>query len=302
MLWGFYAGALLAGTLFDPGQTFGSLALGAIPFVAGVGLGLRGDPPPTTPAIDAPAGQPGSRVIGSIAAAIRQPTLIGPFGQPHIAMLVAVVLAFLIVPLLIPGDVPIVARAAIVALVAALVGTEAFVRFFPDRSRRAFEAFSWLGEWELARARAIAGGSIPTSTSAAEAWLRDRPEREEEMPLRIEVLVFAGRIEEARSLVPNLPTGTPTLDFERAALADLVDFRGGADGDREAMERAATMILPEDGDDRLRAEVSVAVAHVRRRMADPATETADAIEPLLEVRRCLGHRADGQVGRAFRRR
>jgi hypothetical protein len=65
------------------------------------------------------------------------------------------------------------------------------------------------------------------------------------------------------------------------------------------MEAAGEAILPRDSDDRLRAEVTVAVARVRRRMADG---TGDAVEPLLQARERLGPRADGQVGRALRPR
>jgi hypothetical protein len=48
--------------------------------------------------------------------------------------------------------------------------------------------------------------------------------------------------------------------------------------------------------------VTIAVATVRHRLADGRAEPGDAIEPLLEVRERLGHRADGQLGRAFRLR
>jgi hypothetical protein len=69
-----------------------------------------------------------------------------------------------------------------------------------------------------------------------------------------------------------------------------------------ALEEAAALVLPENGDVRLRAEVAVAVARVRRLMADGRRTPGDAAEPLLEVRRRLGARADGQLGRALRPR
>lgn len=66
------------------------------------------------------------------------------------------------------------------------------------------------------------------------------------------------------------------------------------------MHESAREILPPDGDERLRAEVTIAVAEVRRRMADGRTDAGDAAVPLVEVRDRLGSRADGQVGRALR--
>jgi hypothetical protein len=86
------------------------------------------------------------------------------------------------------------------------------------------------------------------------------------------------------------------------ALRDLVEWHAGGDGDLPAMEAAAAEILPADGDERLRAEVTVATAKVRRRMAEGGTTPEAVVEPLLAVRGALGHRADGQIGRALRRR
>jgi hypothetical protein len=192
----------------------------------------------------------------------------------------------------------------LVALVGAVVGAEVYVRAWPARSRRAFEAFSWLGEWELARARRTIGRWIPSSPPDAEHWLEAHPAgpilMPEELPVRIEILLYAGRIDEARRLLEHLPTDTPWARFEVAALRDLVDWRDGGDGDLPAMEAAAREIQPADGDDRLRAEVTIATAAVRRRMADSRGSASDRIQPFLEVRERLGRRADGQLGRALR--
>jgi hypothetical protein len=302
LLLGFYLLVLLAGIQpFDPGHTVGSFLLGVVPLVIGVAIGLRGDPPPLAPAIDNPPGQPGSRSFGSIASAIRQPTLIGPAGQPEILLLVALVALSLVVPFLIPAWIPALAREVLISLVVAVIGTEVYVRGFPTRSRQAFEAFSWLGEWELAGLRAATGKSAPTSATAAERWLADRPERSEEAGYRVEVLLLARRTADARDLVARLPASTPWQHFERAALHDLVEWMAGGEGDLPGLEAAAAAIPASDVESRLRAEVSAAVANVRRRMASgmPATE---AIQPLIDVRPQLGARADGQIGRALRRR
>jgi hypothetical protein len=275
---------------------------------AGVAAALRGDPPPPAPAMDAPAGQPGSRALGSIAAAIREPSMIGPFGLPEIAMLVAFVGSWLLLPLLLHWWLPdagLLVELGVPGVIGAVLSTEAYIRAMPPRSRRAFEAFSWLGEWELARAHATVGG-VPTSPEDAERWLAAHPEsaivNRDELPIRVEILLLAGRLDEARAAIERLPDVTPWDRFERASLADLVDWRSGGDGDLAAMASTAADIHPRDGDERLRADVTIAVAKVRRLMADGRAAAGDAAQPLLDVRPSLGRRADGQVGRALRRR
>lgn len=283
------------------------LGLGLVLGAAGAALIVRGDARPPAPSMAAPAGQPGSRHLGSIAAAIREPGMVGPFGLPELAMLVAFVAMWLAVPFWIPRDAHILVQYAVPGIVAAIVATEACIRSMPPRSRRAFEAFSWLGEWELARARSLTGKGVPTSPAEARRWLAERPERVDrldEAALRVEILLLAERIDEARALVARMDerATSPWERFEVAALQDLVGWRAGGDGDLPGMEAAAAAILPPDSDDRLRAEVTIAVARVRRRMADGRATPGDAVEPLLEVRELLGSSADGQVGRALRPR
>jgi hypothetical protein len=305
ILWGSYAVRLVGGvTPVEPAITLGAFALGALPLLGAIVVALAGDPPPPPPAMDAPAGQPGSRAAGSIAAAIREPALIGPFGQPELALSIAIVVVLLVVPFAIPRDAWAIVRVGLLALVSAVVGAEVYVRAWPARSRRAFEAFSWLGEWELARARRAIGRWIPSSPPDAEHWLEAYPtgpiRMPEELPVRIEILLLAERIDDGRRLLEDLPTDTPWARFEVAALRDLVDWRAGGDGDLPAMETAAREIEPADGDDRLRADVTIATATVRRRMADGTGTASDRIQPFLEVRERLGRRADGQLGRALR--
>jgi hypothetical protein len=303
LVYGVLAAAMLAGDIaYSPLETLGMLALGVVPLAAGIALIARGDPPPTGPRMDARAGQPGSRDIGSIAHAIRGPSFVGPFGLQEISLLVAIVTAFLVVPFFV-RDLPMVLRIALTSAAAAALGAEAYIRAMTSRSRRAFEAFSWLGEWELARAKRV-GGRVPVSRDDAIDWLVEHPmgpiAMADELPLRIEIELLAGRRDEARALLGQLPTATPWERFELAALRDLVDWRAGGDGYLELMRESARDILPADGDERLRAEVTIAVAEVRRRMADGRADAGDAAVPLVEVRKRLGALADGQVGRALR--
>jgi hypothetical protein len=99
-----------------------------------------------------------------------------------------------------------------------------------------------------------------------------------------------------------MPDSTPSERWARASAMDFVDWLAGGPGDMAGLRAAAAELQPPDGDERLRAEVSIATAEVRRRMADGRTTPGDAIDPLLEVRQRLGRRADGEVGRALRRR
>ena len=303
LLYGLITAVMLAGDIsYAPLETLGLLALGAVPLAAGIVLVERGDPPPTEPRMDARPGQPGSRDIGSIAHAIREPSFVGPFGLQEISLLVAIVAAFLVVPFVV-RDLPGVLRIALTSAVAAALGTEAYIRAMTPRSRRAFEAFSWLGEWELARAKRVVG-AVPVTPDDAINWIVALPMGPiaiaDELPIRIEVELLAGRRDEARALLEQLPRDTPWELFELAALRDLVDWRSGGDGFLDLMHESAREILPPDGDERLRAEVTIAVAEVRRRMADGRTDAGDAAVPLVEVRARLGARADGQVGRALR--
>jgi hypothetical protein len=294
----------------DPAVVTYWAAAGALLVALGVLVLLRGDPRAPAPDPEAPAGQPGSRAIGSIAAAIREPNLIGPFGQPEIAMLVALVATVLVVPFVLPADSSLIVRVGATSIVAALIATEAYVRSWTTRGRRAFEAFSWLGEFELARFRRLFGGSPPVSVPNAERWLASHPpgpDPGEAAGGRVEVLLLAGRIDEARGLVAKMPLGTAAERFEHAALVDLVEWRAGAvdpaaAANLAAMERAAQAIEPVDGDERLLAEVTIATAKVRRQMADERPNVEEAVRPFLDVRERLGRRADGQLGRALRPR
>ncbi len=116
------------------------------------------------------------------------------------------------------------------------------------------------------------------------------------------MLELAGRYDEARAAAAAMPDATPAERWARAEAMESIDWRAGGDGDIEALRAAAAELQPPDGDERLRAEVSIAAAEVKRRMADGRTTPGDALEPLVQVRSLLGHRADGQVGRALRRR
>ena len=81
--------------------------------------------------MDARAGQPGSRDIGSIAHAIREPSFVGPFGLQEISMLVAIIAALTVVSFVV-RDLHVVLRVMLTAAAAAVVGTEAYIRVDDD--------------------------------------------------------------------------------------------------------------------------------------------------------------------------
>ena len=303
-LWTIYLlGSLAAPELYDTRAIVTWFSVGVAGLVAGLVLIRRGDPPPLAPSAAAPAGQPGSRSFGSIAAAIREPGRVGPFGTSELAALVAFVIAWTVVPIVLElAGLPRVIVTIVSVVVGAALGTEAYIRAMPSRSRRAFEAFSWLGEWELKQAGASLVNRIPTSPREAVEWLARHPETAENRWMRVEVLVLAGQFDEARAEAERLPDSTPAERWTRASAIDSVGWHTGGDGDLPGLEAAAAELLPVDGDERLRAEVSIASAKVRRLMADGRSTPGNALEPLLAVRPRLGNRADGQVGRALRRR
>lgn len=302
VLWGFYLVAFLLNLeRFDPGDVWPSFLVGAVPLAAGAIAAVRGDPAPPAPDPAAPAGAPGSRSYGSIAAAIRGPGLIGPFGISEIAALVAFVAALIVVPFAIPSGTPRILAFAVPAVVGATLATEAYIRTMPRRSRLAFEAFSWLGEWELKQA-GMSGLRVPTTPGAARRWLASHPDMQDRLGIRAELLLLAGRPDEARAAAEGLPTSTPWERWVRTEALESIEWRSGGDGNLERLRAAAAELQPLDGDDHLRAAVAIAAAEVRRRMADGRSTPGDAAEPLIEVRESLGTRADGQVGRALRGR
>jgi len=303
ILWTGYAiGAAFDPSRFDVPAIVLWLGVGGAATVTGIVMMVRGDPPPPAPDPSARAGEPGSRAIGSLAAAIREPGRIGPFGTSELAALVSFVVVWLVVPLLLPSDWPRIVGFVLSVVVGALVATEAYIRAVPFRSRRAWEACSWLGEHELAAAGDSAADPIPTTRRQAEDWLARHPDTPETRWIRTEVLQLAGRFDEARLVAQAMPDATPAERWTKAEAVNAVDWRAGGEGDLTALRAAAAELEPADGDERLRAEVAIAAAEVRRRMADGRATPGDALDPLIEVRQRLGHRADGQLGRALRRR
>jgi hypothetical protein len=303
LLWGSYAvGAAMHPATFDIPAVELWFGVGAFASLAGLFLMWRGDPQAPPPDPGARAGEPGSRSFGNITAAIRDAGRIGPFGTSELAALTAFVIVWFVVPLFVPAAWPRIVGFVASVVIGSIVATEAYIRAIPNRSRRAWEAFSWLGEHDLREAGDSAADPIPTTRAQAEDWLARHPDTPDSRWVRVEVLELAGRFDEARAAAAGMPDGTPSEHWAKVEAQSEVEWHAGGDSDIAALRAAAEGLQPPDGDERLRAEVSIAAAEVRRRMADGRSTPGDAIDPLIEVRGRLGHRADGQIGRALRRR
>ena len=295
LLWGAYVTLLVVeGADFEPYQTWTSFVIGLVPVFVALALLRAGDPLPPEPNPAAPAGKPGSRRIGVVAKAVAAPESLGPIPISELASLAATVVAVLGVGLLgLPWPLePVVQIAA-----GTLAGVEARILVRPSRAQRAFEAFSWLGEWEFQRVRALTGREVPLTPPAAEKWLEWFPDRPEARWIRVEILCLLYRLDEARQIAETMPTETAYDRFERVYALDLVDWMAGGDGDPAAVRAAAAELDRADEDTVLRAEVAIAVRETARSAAAIGPE--GAAEPLARVRKRLGARADGQLRRAL---
>lgn len=299
ILWGLYLGLLAAGEPFDPLPTVRSFAIGALP--AALGLIVAGRFGGAT--ADVPRAPARSFLV--ISSALREPSRVGPIGLPELAAVVTLAVIGVVAALL-PVRLPALAEVAVVAVLASAAASEAYLRAMAPRARRAMEAFLWLGDWSLAAARAMTGGGVPTTRSGAERWLTGHPAAPDEpalmRSLRVQVLLLAGRVADAQAIADLERGGTPAERFSDAADRELLRWWTGGPTDVTAMRAAAEAILPPDGDDRARADVTIALAETRGlAVADPPL-AGDPLAPLLVARDRLGVRADGVLRRLLWRR
>jgi hypothetical protein len=300
VLWGVYLAAIyLRLNAFDFFRTWLGFLAGALPMLFGLIIALARRLPAAGGQTAGNAKGPGGRTMGDVGRVVLAPALVGPFGLPEVALLVALVATWFVVGLLLPAAIPEPIRLGILTVIGAVIGAEAWIRSLPSPARQAFEAMSWLGEWEIAKVRAQTGAGVPTTAAAARSWLLAHPERPDERWIRVEVLLLAGRVDEAVAVADRMPDSTPQERVDRAVAIDLADWFAGRDGQLEAVATAVGDLAPEDEEGRLRVDVAIAMANVRRRMAE-GIDLVDAGAPLRKVRQRLGSRADGQVGRAMR--
>ncbi len=296
-LWGMYAVRLVdVPANAAPLATIAFFGAGLLLVLLGAVLARVGDPVPDAAGTRDPA-MARPRRVGLVAEAITTPELIGSLPVSELASLLAVFAAVIGVGLL---PLPDPLEPVVQVLAGTLLGSEARLHVRPARVRKAYEAFSWLGEWELDRAREANPHGVPTSPPAAERWLRDLPERPDTRWIRVEVLALLMRLDEARQVAETMPAGTAWERFERISSLDLIDWLAGSEGHPRALQAAAEEVRADGPEMHLRAEVAVAVRAVARHVAEHGPE--HALGPLVEVRERLGARADGQLRRALWRR
>jgi hypothetical protein len=296
-VWGYYAFQLVQGVPAEPYQTWTLFALGIAPTLIGLGLMAVGDPLPPEPSPSAPPGQPGSRRIGIVAQTVLAPESIGPFPISEIAAFATVVVAVIAVGLI---GIPFPLEAVVQIVLAALASNAVRIVARPARARRAREAFSWLAEWEVRRARDLTGLGPPMTKGGAAKWLEKIPDTPETGWLRVEGLAWLERFDEARETAERMSAATPFERFEQRHAFDYLDWVTGGDGDPDGLRAAAEEIDPADEENRLRAMVTIAIRDSARIAADRGPE--EALEPLLRARDLLGPRADGELVRAMWRR
>ena len=191
-----------------------------------------------------------------------------------------------------------IAIGAIGAVLTGVLASLAWATAWPTPWRRAFEAFAWLGEFDLERFRTLTGGRLAPTLPNMRRYVRETPESARDRWIRVEMLVSSGDLDGAREMAARLPVDTVDGRIEKATYGPYLDWLAGGSGDPIELRAAVETLRPEDGDERLRGEVSVALAEVRRLVG---SGDADAAAPLREVRDRIGPRARGVLVRAARR-
>jgi hypothetical protein len=185
--------------------------------------------------------------------------------------------------------VPSLAVAAAGAVLTGVLAAAANAYARPLSSRRAFEAFVYLGEAELDRVARLEGGTVKPTIPGMERYLASAPERAEDRWIRVEFLGKSGDLDGAQAMALRMPEATPFDRLERAAALVWVDWLGGGPGDPTELRSLVRDVEPVDSDARRRAEVVVACAELRARVARGSDDPA---APLAAVRERLGPHAD----------
>lgn len=208
---------------------------------------------------------------------------IGPFRPAGLGLAAALVVSYLADGLL-AGVVGTPLRQLVDAAVFVAVMAPVWLLLQPSSVRRAHDVMTWLNGWETERWQGELGRRLTGLPRATPAIVDSLPDTLGLRPLRIELLVAHGRLDEARERLAGLPADTAWQRFERAALAEWTAWWADEPGDRDAMRAAAADI--DDEERRLAARAMVAAAEARR----AATSGGDAIGPLSALREELGDR------------
>ena len=256
-------------------------ALGVVGVV--VGNRVRTDPPPSRD------GPPESRVF-VIMRAFNREIRLGPGTYPETIAAPAGLLV--LIGASVGADrfgVPPLLAVAVGVPVAAAVATETWYRVLSRRLRHAMDGFSVLGSYEAQRWKETTSSPIPTSLAAAQGWLDAHPETPQSQWARVELLAWAGRLDEARAAIERMPDDTPQDRLDRVVASTLVSWV--ADGEDSITElRAAAATFGQLGaDERRIADAHVAYAEAQRAeasghdWAQPLIALRNRVEPQFRV-------------------
>jgi hypothetical protein len=197
---------------------------------------------------------------------------------------VAIVIAILVTPF-VADRIP--AVQLVVAAAGALLGVAAAYLSVPTGTRRAFEAYSWLGRTEMDRFKERTGGPVPTTPADIDRWLASTPPTAATRTARIEVLAFIGRYEDARAELAEVGQTTPVERFEAASLRQYIDWLATGVNDTTDLELAAAG-LPRSSIERRMADVNLALADARVRWMERDPSWSQSLQA---VRGTLGREA-----------
>jgi hypothetical protein len=230
---------------------------------------------------DAPADQPGSRRVGNLSAALRRAEGVGPLTRSELGAIAGALLVVIVV-FLVPLPLPWLVQVVLAVVLGTVIGGEVGKLAMPRDVRRALEAFGYLGEWELQRAKPF-DASMIASADMARSWLAAYPEQPEDRWLRWELLLLADDPQEAAEVAARIPEDTPYDRFERAYAMDRVAWSQGGPSDLASLRALAEAVGPPGDDDRRHAEVALAVAQAK----EAAAAGQDPLPPLLAAREGL---------------
>lgn len=171
----------------------------------------------------------------------------------------------------------------IFAVAFAATGAWAVARWLPPDFKSATEAYLWLairaeGHWH----ELFGEASVPRSRSGMRRFVAATPETSETAGERFAIWLALGDVAAARRVVEQMPDATPSERHARAGAGWLVDFAAGSVGDLAPLRASAAEL--EDADERLEADVDVAVNAARVEVA----ARRDWKPPLVAIRERLG--------------
>ncbi len=227
--------------------------------------------PPGRPAV-APRGMHGASALGG---PLTRASRVAGLAAPGLIIVLAWVLGPRLSVLLVP----------VVSAVAAVAGTALAAVTMPPRSRRAFEAFGWLGSREMRRFRDRTGSAVPTDPAAVQRWLTENPRSSATAYGRLELLAMLGRTDEAAAEQALLPPPATDEDAVEQALARrFTAFIATGTTDETELDALQARIRP-DSELGLELLVARAIGEGRSRLAQGREDWRD---PLLAVRPRLG--------------